>query len=378
MKILINAQGANVGGALRHLTHFLPELGRHDIKREYVVLVSGGFPLPKASNNIRLERMPYRACSSWARRIFRELILIPKRLREERFSALVSLTNFGPISCPVPHIIFQRNSLYYCRYYLKKIRKGAKLETLLRRRLAVETMKRADLIVTPTHAMKCMIQDACPAVRDRPFYTLYHGFDRESLAEPLDVEFDRHLSASKGVKLLYPTHPAPHKGFEVLFDMLVKLKSDGSDFRLFATISVDDWPQGVRAYERRVEHLGLKNNVVFLGRVPQQQMASVYKKCDLMIYPSLCESFGFSMLEAMGYGLPIVAADTAVNREVCEEAARYYPPLDPVAGAKAVREALEPSVMDKLREAGRRRITSTDWSWGRYAREFVEMIEKVT
>jgi glycosyltransferase involved in cell wall biosynthesis len=238
-------------------------------------------------------------------------------------------------------------------------------------------MKRADLIVTPTHAMKCMIQDACPAIRDRPFYTLYHGFDRESFSEPLDVKFDQHLSGSKGVKLLYPTHPAPHKGFEVLFDMLVKLKSDRMDFRLFATISVDDWPQGVRAYERRVEHLGLQDNVVFMGRVPQQQMASVYKKCDLMIYPSLCESFGFSMLEAMGYELPIVAADTPVNREICKEAAQYYPPLDPIAGAKAIREALEPSVMQKLREGGRSRITSTDWTWGRYAREFAEMIGKI-
>jgi len=40
----------------------------------------------------------------------------------------------------------------------------------------------------------------------------------------------------------------------------------------------------------------------------------------------LCESFGFPLVEAMGARLPIVAADTPVNQEVCGKAAIYFPP----------------------------------------------------
>ena len=373
-KILIHALGANMGGALRHLTNFMPELGRHDTNREYVVLVRESFPPLQVAENIRIERVPDQACSSRIRRIAKDVFELPRRLKREKFSAIVSLTNFGPIWSPVPHILFQRNSVYYCPYFLQRIGGQLKLETALRRRLAVESMKHAKLIVTPSRAMGKMIREACPEIRDRPFHTLYHGFTKDALTEPLDEKFVRLLAAKKGARLLYPTHPAHHKGFEVLFEILNKLKLHGLDFCLFTTISVDDWPEGVGDYERRVRELGLENNVVFMGTVPQRQMGSLYKSCDLMVYPSLCESFGFSMLEAMGYGLPLVAADTAINREMSGAGALYYPPLSAMEGAKAISDALDPAVMERLREAGRAHLASFDWGWRRYASEFVVML----
>jgi glycosyltransferase involved in cell wall biosynthesis len=374
VKVLIHALGANMGGALRHLTNFLPELGRCDAKREYVVLIRESFSALDVAENIRLERVPDQACSGWLKRIASDVFELPRRLKREKFSAVVSLTNIGPIWSPVPHILFQRNALFYCPYYLQRIGGQLKVETALRRRLAVASMMRADLIVTPSYAMGEMIREACPQTRSCRFHTLYHGFAKEALAEPLDEKFVRLLFAKKGARLLYPTHPAQHKGFEALFDILARLKTEGLEFCLFTTISSDDWPGGVSAYEHRVRELGLDDNVVFMGRVPQRQMGALYKQSDLMVYPSLCESFGFSMIEAMGYGLPIVAADIAINREICSEGALYYSPFDAVAGFKAIRDALEPAVTKKLRERGGARVAAFDWSWRRYASEFVGML----
>ena len=377
MKILIHALGANMGGTMRHLTNFLPELGRQDTIREYVVLVRESFPPLNVAPNIHLERVPDQACSSWVARIVSDVFGLPRRLRREHFSAIVSLANFGPIWSPVPHILFQRNSVYFCPYYLQRISGRLRLETVLRRRLAVESMKRADLIVTPSRSMSDMIREACPQIRNRRFHTLYHGFSREALVEPLAEKFVHLLAEKKGLRLLYPTHPASHKGFEVLFEILARLKAESLDFCLYTTISVDDWPAGVRTYEDRVKELALENHVVFMGRVPQGQMGRLYEQCDLMVYPSLCESFGFSMIEAMGYGLPIVTADTAINREMCGEGALYYPPLDAEAGAKAVRNALEPTQMKQLHQGGRTRMASFNWDWRRYANEFVDMVALV-
>ena len=363
-----------MGGAMRHLTNFLPELGRRDASREYMVLVRESFPALEVAENIRFEYVPDQACSVWAKRLTGDVFELPRRLKREKFSTVVSLTNFGPIWSPVPHIFFQRNSIYYCPYYLQRISGRLKVETALRRRLAVASMMRADLIVTPSYAMGEMIREVCPQTRSRRFHTLYHGFAKEALAQPLDEKFVRLLIAKKGARLLYPTHPAQHKGFEALFDILAGLKTEGLEFCLFTTISLDDWPEGVSAYEHRVRKLGLSDNVVFMGRVPQLQMGALYKQCDLMVYPSLCESFGFSMIEAMGYGLPIVAAGTAINREICGEGALYYSPFDAVAGVKAISDALEPAVTKKLRERGSERVAAFDWSWWRYASEFVGML----
>ena len=375
---MIHALGANMGGAMRHLTNFLPALGRRDANREYVVLVRESFPVVDVPENIRVERVPDQACSAWVKRIASDLFSLPLRLKREQFSAVVSLTNFGPIWSPVPHIVFQRNPVYYCKYYIGSIAGKLKVETVFRRQLAVASMMRAELIVTPSHAMGEMIRQACPQTRGRRFHTLYHGFTKESLADPLDEKFVRLLASKSGTRLLYPTHPAPHKGFEILFDILACLKEAGLNFCLFATISGDDWPDGVRAYERRVRELGLDDNVVFMGRVPQRQMGALYAHCNLMVYPSLCESFGFSMIEAIGYGLPIVSSDTAINREICGAGALYYPPLDVEAGARAIKEALLPGVAQRLCKGGSSRVTSFDWGWQRYAKEFVDMIGMVT
>jgi glycosyltransferase involved in cell wall biosynthesis len=66
-------------------------------------------------------------------------------------------------------------------------------------------------------------------------------------------------------------------------------------------------------------------------------MERLYLDSDIFIFPSLTESFGFPLAEAMSYGLPIVAADTPVNREICGEAAVYFSPLNPEDLARQVR-----------------------------------------
>jgi glycosyltransferase involved in cell wall biosynthesis len=364
-----------MGGAMRHLTSFLPELAGCDGRRQYVVLVRETFPALSLPGSIVIERVPDAQAAGWLSRAWYDVVVLPRVLRKENFEAVVSLTNFGPVWSPVPHVFFQRNPVYYSPYYLERIRGTAKVETLLRRRLALASMKRARLIVTPSNAMARMIRDMCPETAALRFYTLYHGFSNDAMGEPLDPSFRKVIVANRGWKLLYPTHAALHKGFEVLFEILSVLKSRGARFVLIAPVSDEDWPEGVREYRRHIKELGIEENVVFTGRVPQRQMGGLYSLCDLMVYPSPCESFGFSMVEAMGHGIPIVAADTAVNREMCEDGALYYPTFSADAGAAAIMEAMEPQVGARLREAGTKRLRAFDWSWKRYAREFVRMLD---
>jgi len=69
--------------------------------------------------------------------------------------------------------------------------------------------------------------------------------------------------------------------------------------------------------------------IEFLGLLNREQIRELYREANLFVFPSLCESFGHPLVEAMGHGLPIVAADAAVYREVCGTAALYFIPQDP-------------------------------------------------
>lgn len=368
MKVLIHALGAAMGGAERHLTSFIPHLAAEDRCNRYTVLVRQSFPEVASSESVRIERLQAGVFS----RLRHDLIDLPRRLRSERFDATVSLTNFGPVWCPVPHVLFQRNPIYYSGDYAACVGPRQRAEAALRRRLAHESMRRAKVIVTPSHAMADMIRAALPDLERKPFRTLYHGFGAE--CAPLDEKYRRMLRDGK-VRLLYPTHAAPHKGFEVLFETLSILKKRGLDFRLYTTICRDDWPAGVARFEQEITRRALRDQVVFMGRVPQSQMGALYTACRLMIYPSLVESFGFSMIEALNFRLPTVAAGTAVNREICGAGALYYPPLDARAAAAAIERALEPEMRHALLTGAAERLSSFDWSWRRYAAEFRALVE---
>lgn len=365
-----------MGGSERHLTNFLPELDRIADRFQITLQVRESFAVPHC-DNIRVQRVPDVTAGQALRRLLYDVMHIPRILRDERYDVVVSLTNFGPIWSPIPHILFQRNPIYYCPLYQSKVRGLERAEVMMRRKLAIETMKRAAIVVTPSNAMSEMIKRACGGVDGTRFETLYHGFSADTLSAEGDREIARYL-ALPGIKLLYPTHAALHKGFDVLVAIMAELvKARRMDLRLLTTVSDEDWPRGVASLRESIAFHGLQDRFLLIGRVPQRQMGMLYRGCRLMIYPSLCESFGFSMIEAMGSGLPIVAADTAVNREMCGDAALFYPPLDPMLGAEAVAIALESRTHAELKARAQGRLSEFDWSWSRYAREFVTLLRTV-
>lgn len=377
MKILINALGANMGGAIRHLTNFLPQLGKVDSEREYVVLVRDTIPEIPVAENIHFEHLPDAQAGNWRKRLYGDVVSLPVRLKKEGFAVTVSLLNVGPIWSPVPHILFQRNALYFCDYFLEHITGRRKIETLLRRKLAISSIKRADVIITPSNAMADMIRYSSGKLNDKNFLTLYHGFDVNTLNQHIDKSIVDKLQSIQGAKLLYPTHAALHKGFDVLFSALAKLRERGVAVTLITTVSNEDWPEGVSRYKQHIKGLDLENDVIFLGRIPQDKMGSLYQNVDAMIYPSLCESFGFSMIEAMGNGLPIAAADTAVNKEICGKGALYYSSLNPENAADAIQNVLDVNIQKGLIKETELRLQEFDWGWQRYAWEFVSIIENI-
>ena len=71
---------------------------------------------------------------------------------------------------------------------------------------------------------------------------------------------------------------------------------------------------------------GLRQRIVFGGRVSDEDLCLAYTAADAVVYPSLCEGFGRVCLEAMETGAPIVCSDLPVMREVAGDYAQYIDP----------------------------------------------------
>jgi len=260
---------------------------------------------------------------------------------------------------------------------LRELPAWTKLKITLRRRLAIASMARADVTVTPSQAMSEMIRIACPGLKHRRLETLYHGFDRRSFDDPLDAALEVKVHHVPKPRLFYPSHVGAHKGLRVILGALAELKSRGTDMGLVVAGHLDDWPAGANKLRDLMQHMQLQDNVVFMGGVSQRQMGALYRLCDLMVNPSLCESFGFSMIEALGHQMPIVAADLPINRELCGPAASYYPPLDAKRAADRISEMVQVQNLVDFRQAAADRLSQFDWSWRRYAQEFSSLIDSV-
>lgn len=86
-----------------------------------------------------------------------------------------------------------------------------------------------------------------------------------------------------------------------------------------------DW-NGAELIRARAAQSPVKDDIRFLGFVPPDTLPLLYRACDLMIYPSLFEGFGFPILEALACGAPVICSNTSSMREIATDHAATFDP----------------------------------------------------
>jgi len=93
------------------------------------------------------------------------------------------------------------------------------------------------------------------------------------------------------------------------------------------------------ALEERSRRQGTADRVHFAGALPPEQMPDVYASADAFVFPSLTETQGLVLAEALAAGLPVVAAESDVSHDVLDPGGRVVA-ADPEAIAEALRVAI--------------------------------------
>jgi glycosyltransferase involved in cell wall biosynthesis len=150
----------------------------------------------------------------------------------------------------------------------------------------------------------------------------------------------------------------PRKSFHLLVEAVGRLGDLGPPV-------VVAGPPGWRAEEvhEHIAALGLEDRVSFLGRVSDIELESLYRHAELLCHPSIAEGFGIPCLEALGYGVPAVAADIPSVREFGADAVLLVPPGDVEALADALAAVLsDPDRRAAMATAGLRRAERYTWA----------------
>lgn len=116
----------------------------------------------------------------------------------------------------------------------------------------------------------------------------------------------------------------------------------------------------------------LQGRALLAGYVEPGPLAELYKVADVFALPSLCESFGLPIIEAMAAGVPVLTSNVTSIPEVAGDAALLLPPTEVAAWTETLRRVLtEEDLQADLRARGLAR--ARQFSWREAARRHVEI-----
>lgn len=381
--LFINALAASAGGGLTYVRNVLPHLAEQDVRT--TLLVSE--PLRsevRQSSNVAVVQGPSSIESG--RRFWYEQRRLPELIRRSGADILLSTGNFALFGSPVPQILLSRNALYTSADFRRDlIERGDSrlwLDTEFRSALARWSIQVATRTVAPSAAFASELHQWT----GKEIVCIYHGFDRERFFRdhtPLTPEVQQKLAAPNGsLRLLFVSHYNYYRNFETLIRALAILKETLKPARVTLLLTcklISHENPGEYRAERAAElvtELGLHHEVIELGAVPYASLHHLYRACDIYVTPAYAETFAHPLVEAMACGVPVIASDLPVHREICGSAALYFPRFSSDLLAQRILEARGvPGMSETIREAGVHR--SRDFSWKRHVDELLQLAREL-
>jgi len=134
---------------------------------------------------------------------------------------------------------------------------------------------------------------------------------------------------------------------------------------------------GERYLRMIAEHLGVLDRVIFTGFIDDDELCALYTAARVYACPSLYEGFGFTVLEAMACGTPVVCSDAASLPEVAGNGALYANANDPeVFGEALYRVCTDQVIHEDLIERARKNLRR--FSWGQGANSCLQIYDEAT
>jgi glycosyltransferase involved in cell wall biosynthesis len=223
--------------------------------------------------------------------------------------------------------------------------------------------RRSDRILTVSEASKRDILHFFNVPPDK-ISVVYNAIDERIWEEPPpeDIARVRERFQLDQRFVLYAGTIKPHKNLVRLIEAFAQLRK--GEFEELKLLIIGDEISKLPALRRAVHSYKLHKHVRFLGFLPDETLAALYRLASLFVFPSLYEGFGLPPLEAMASGTPVVTSNVSSLPEVAGDAAVLVDPYDVSSIVEGMRRVLSDSALaNELRRKGL--IRARDFSWER-------------
>jgi len=169
-----------------------------------------------------------------------------------------------------------------------------------------------------------------------------------------DPETDDRVVRSRGIDGAYVLAVAslePRKNIGRLLEAWSLQPETIRQTHQLVLVVADGWLQ--TEISRRLDVMSRERSVVRVGHLPAGDLAALYRRARVFVFPSLAEGFGLPVVEAMACGAPVVTSDRSSLPEVAADAAVLVDPEDPDEIATAITAVLDDQALRRsLRDRG--------------------------
>jgi len=234
--------------------------------------------------------------------------------------------------------------------------------------------RKADHIVANTETTRREIIELIGVLPERVSVVLEASFD---ICRPVPRHQAESVCRRYGLKpdyVLFVSALYPYKNVETLMHAYSRLAKEGratSDLVILGRDTDSQLPK-LQALAGR---LGIKENTRFLGFIEKEEMPYFYSAARVFVFPSLVETFGKPLIEAMQCGVPVVASNSSVIPEVVGDAGLLVDPLDSAEMSTAIaRVASDETLRQQLISRGLAR--GKQFCWENTAKQTLRVLEQ--
>jgi glycosyltransferase involved in cell wall biosynthesis len=324
MKLIIDAVGVRWGGGFSILDELLTTLPLIDedinIQLYLIPKCRREFDI-KGYNFKNIKYSEVKITKYYIGRFIWQNLILPFIFYKNKYDHLFTFYNYGSF-------FIARQTIYFNTYFIfdDSIYEGKKrIKIKLIRFLALNSFKYLKNIIVQTSIVKDEITLINKSLENKIFI-IPGGYHFKNTLEPKNaINFPM-------FRLIYIVYPHQYKNFDVLVDALAILnKGERRKIKLCLTLykeaSLYKYKPLKKETERIIELAKAKNvykYIEWLGVLGKSEVMEELNKSDMLVFPSLCETFGLPLVEAISVNKPIVAADLPYAREVAKDCAVYF------------------------------------------------------
>ena len=345
----------------------IKELQKLDTKNEYFVFVAPGDDrCIEDSKNVHIIVIGGRFYPIW------EQYSLPKAIKEVNIDILHCTSNTAPIRCNAPLILTLHDIIFLEPRDKTNHSFYQNMGWFYRRLVVPHILKKCRRIITVSDFEKNNITSKLDIPEDR-MAMIYNGYNEwfKPEVEP-NFTFKKYIDTAGYFFFLGNTDPKKNTERTLIAYAKYLKKSDVKRKLLMADL--DRAYLGEILLRNHIEHI--RKMIVNPGYIVNSDLPNIYNNAFAFLYPSLRESFGIPLLEAMACGTPVITSNTSSMPEIGGPYAILVNPEDPDEIAEMMLKLeTDDEFYQQQEEVGLQRAKL--FSWRNTAERLLEVYEEV-